>query len=155
MDKLLAVDELRLSRFGEFLLRQRLIKQGSERYYLIWVRKFLARPAQVPITSLEDRVARYLEELQSCGGYRDWQIDQAEKAVRLYFVNFTRESQTSKETSTTLPKNPDGTVEGPKLIATLLDLLRVKHYAYTTERTYLGWISYGVMLMGSFLPRFR
>lgn len=57
MDKLLAVDELRLSRFGECLFRQRLIKPGSDRYYVIWVRKFLTRPVQVPITSLEDRMA--------------------------------------------------------------------------------------------------
>ena len=110
MDKLLVNDELRLSRFGEFLLRQRLIKPGSERYYVIWVRKFLTRPVQVPITSLEDRVASYLDELRSCGRYQDWQVDQAEKEVSLYFVNFTRDSQTSTETSTRLPKNPDGTL---------------------------------------------
>jgi hypothetical protein len=49
MDKLLAVDELRFSCFGEFLLRQRLIKPGSERYNVILVRAQWGQTCGAPL----------------------------------------------------------------------------------------------------------
>jgi len=65
MDNVLYNQELQLSRFGEYLLKQKMVQEGHERYYVYWVRKFLARRIEVPIPSLGDRITGYLEELQA------------------------------------------------------------------------------------------
>jgi len=43
MDNVLQNKELRLSALGEFLLKQRLVKEEHARYHVLWVRKFLAQ----------------------------------------------------------------------------------------------------------------
>ena len=43
MDNVLQNQELRLSAFGEYLLKQQLVKEGQARYHVQWVRKFLAQ----------------------------------------------------------------------------------------------------------------
>ena len=51
-----------------------------------WVRRFLERPAcNEP---LADQVLRFSEDLERGGACPDWQVRQAEQAVRMYFVNF-------------------------------------------------------------------
>ena len=60
MDNLLANQELQLARFGEFLLGERFVREGRERYYVLWVRKFMARSIEVPVQPLEERMACYL-----------------------------------------------------------------------------------------------
>ena len=140
MDKLLVNQELQLSRFGEFLLQSRLVRQGQERYYVFWVRKFMARAIEVPIQSLEERIQRYLDELQARGAYQDWQISQAEKAVRLFFVNFTKSAQSAEPVTSSVKPDADGAFAGDATISATRTILQVKHYSYTTERTYLDWI---------------
>ena len=81
MDNVLYNQELQLSRFGAYLLKQQMVREGHERYYVFWVRKFLSRRIEVPIPSFGDRINGYLEELQASGSYKDWQISQAEKAI--------------------------------------------------------------------------
>jgi len=50
------------------------------------VRRFLARAASDE--SLHDQVRRFCAELERSGSAADWQVRQAEQALRLYFVNF-------------------------------------------------------------------
>ncbi len=51
MDNVLYNQELQLSRFGAYLLKQQMVREGHERYYVFWVRKFLSRRIEVPSTS--------------------------------------------------------------------------------------------------------
>jgi hypothetical protein len=53
MDRLGQEKELRLSLFGEFLLRQQFVKAGHERYLVYWGRKFLVRPVENPARNLD------------------------------------------------------------------------------------------------------
>lgn len=140
MDNVLYNQELQLSRFGEYLLRQRMVREGHERYYVFWVRKFLARRIEVPSTSFEDRITGYLRELLGSGSYKDWQISQAEKAVRLYHVNFQKSAEAQAPVSPAVKPGEDGLYTGTAVLETMLTILRMKHYSYTTERTYLGWV---------------
>lgn len=139
MDNLLANQEMQLSQFGVFLLKQRFIQAGHERYLVFWVRKFLTRRIEVPIPSIEDRIAHFLEELQACGSYKDWQVEQAEKAVRLYIVNFSKDQQSPAVVASSVRPLQDGSFPGDETLATLRTVLQMKHYSYTTERTYLDW----------------
>lgn len=140
MDNVLYNQELQLSRFGAYLLKQQMVREGHERYYVFWVRKFLSRRIEVPIPSLGDRITGYLEELQATGSYQAWQISQAEQAVRLYMVNFQKSADAAAPVSPVLQPKKNGTFTGPAVLDTMLTVLRMKHYSYTTERTYLGWV---------------
>ena len=108
MDTLLYNNELQLGRFAEYLLKQRLVPEKNAPYYVSWVRKFLARGVTVPILPLDERVAGFLRDMEAAGSYQDWQLTQAERALRLYFVNFKGDTAWSAPTVTKVAVNPDG-----------------------------------------------
>lgn len=78
--------EASLQQFGEFLLKAQLVREKAAPYCVRWVRRFLTRPASDE--PLADQVLRFCEELERHGGCEDWQLRQAEQALRIYFVNF-------------------------------------------------------------------
>ena len=41
--------ELELGRFGEYLLKSRIVAEKHARYYVAWVRKFLSQVRDVPL----------------------------------------------------------------------------------------------------------
>lgn len=56
--------ELELGRFGEFLLKSRIVPEKYAPYYVAWVRKFLSRvPGREGVT-LDDRINIFLENLR-------------------------------------------------------------------------------------------
>ena len=140
MDTLLYNNELQLGRFAEYLLKQKLVPERNAPYYVSWVRKFLARGVPVPVVPLDERVAGFLQELEAAGNYQTWQITQAERALRLFFVNFKGDTTWSAPTVATVTANPDGSYGRNNIMEALRTLLRVKHYAYSTEKTYLDWV---------------
>ena len=77
--------EASLQQFGEFILKAQLVKEKAAPYCVRWVRRFLARPASDE--PLVDQVRRFCESLER-ESWQDWQVHQAEQALRIYFVNF-------------------------------------------------------------------
>ena len=75
-----------LQQFGEFLLKARVVKEKAAPYCVRWVRRFLTRPASHE--PLADQVRSFCEEIEREGIWQDWQVQQAEHALRIYFVNF-------------------------------------------------------------------
>jgi len=140
MDNVLQNQELRLSAFGEFLLKQRLVKEEHARYHVLWVRKFLAQRITTPVSSMTDRVALFVESLQASGNYQDWQLAQAERALRLYFVNFSKDTSPTPAPSTSIQAGSDGSFLKAAVFDAMRTIIRVKHYSYSTERTYLDWV---------------
>jgi hypothetical protein len=61
--------ESSLQQFGEFLLKAGLVREKVAPYFVRWVRRFC-------------------DDLERSGRCEDWQVRQAEQALRLYFVNF-------------------------------------------------------------------
>ncbi len=80
--------ESSLQQFGEFLLKAQLARPAAAPYFVRWVRRFLSRPASDE--PLRDQVRGFCEELDRNGGSEDWQVRQADQALRLYFVNFLK-----------------------------------------------------------------
>ena len=78
--------ETSLQQFGDFILKAQLVKEKAAPYCVRWVRRFLMRPASDE--PLADQVRRFCEELERDGACEDWQVRQAEQALRIYFVNF-------------------------------------------------------------------
>lgn len=78
--------EASLQQFGKFLIKAPLDTEKAAPFCLCWVRRFLTRPASNE--PLADQVQRFCEELEKQGTFADWQIHQADHALRIYFVNF-------------------------------------------------------------------
>jgi hypothetical protein len=79
-------NELQLANFGEHLVRKSLVPEANARYYVAWVRKFLRRTPD-PALSQDDRILGFVDELRS-EGFEDWKVQQAERAVKMFFGNF-------------------------------------------------------------------
>lgn len=138
-DNSLPESKLELDRFAEYLLQKKLVAENKARFYVFWVRKFLAESKLDPSLSLEERVAGFVDSLAKSGGYEDWQMEQAEKAIRLYFQNF----QSETNWTTAAPKievGADGRVNKVGVLNAMRDMIRIRHYSYRTEQTYLQWV---------------
>ncbi len=140
MDRTLYDNDLQLGRFAEYLLKQRLVPEKNAPYHVSWVRRFLSRGVTVPVAGLDERIAAFLRELEVTGSYQDWQVTQAERALRLYFVNFKGDTTWSAPTVSTVTANADGSYGRNHVMEALRTRLRLKHYAYSTEKTYLDWV---------------
>ncbi|MFB3853558.1 MAG: hypothetical protein ACE148_07005 [Vicinamibacterales bacterium] len=80
--------EASLQQFAEFLLRRQLVRERAAPFFVRWVRRFLARAASDK--PLQDQVRHFCEELERAGSTADWQVRQAEQALRLYLVDSPR-----------------------------------------------------------------
>ena len=92
--------ETSLQQFGEFLLRARLASERAAPYCVRWVRRFLMRAASDE--PLADQVRRFCEELERDDRCQEWQVRQAEQALRLYFVNFLRRTDWHRQPTSTV-----------------------------------------------------
>ena len=92
--------EASLQQFGEFLLKAQLVKEKAAPYCVRFVRRFLTRPASDE--SLAAQVRRFCEELEQNGGSQDWQVRQAEQALRIYFVNFLQRTDWHRQPHSTV-----------------------------------------------------
>ncbi|TAN37520.1 MAG: integron integrase [Nitrospirae bacterium] len=63
----------------------------------------------------------------------DWQPRQADDALKLYYFHFLGKAG---------PVRPDaiGSAGGPDALKEVTRLIRLRHYSYSTERSYLQWI---------------
>lgn len=74
MDNQFKINELQLSRFGEYLLKCRIVPEKYMPYYVGWVRRFLRQVPDSTGVSLEDRIMVFLETPGQ--SVAPWQLDQ-------------------------------------------------------------------------------
>lgn len=129
-----------LADFGEFLLRERIVKDQHAPYMVRWVRQFLEKDRPQAGEALEDRVRRFCENLEAAGRFEDWQVKQAEQAIRLYFVNFLKRTDWRSLEQVANVRDEKGRVNRNAAIAQARERLRIKHYSYRTEKTYAEWL---------------
>ena len=126
--------ETSLQEFGEFVLKAQLVKEKAAPYCVRWVRRSLTRPASDE--SLTDQVRAFCEELEPHGPYQEWQVHQAELALRIYFVNFLGRTDWDRQ-----PGSPVVDEQGRTGPLAALDHLhsriRTRHYSYRTECSYV------------------
>lgn len=128
---------LRFREFGEFLLKAQLARPAAAPYFVRWVRRFLARSASdEPLT---DQVRGFCEELERNGGTEDWQVRQADQALRIYFVNFLKRTDWHRPPASTVV-DEQGQTSPLAAMAQLRLRIRTRHYSYRTECTYVDWV---------------
>ena len=101
-----------------------------------WVSKFLAFSNRNEELQPDLRVEKFLNDLKSQKNISDWQIKQADDALRLYIHHFPKGGTSILSPNSPRKKLPDF----PKVIAEMRQAMRIKHYSYRTERSYLDWV---------------
>ena len=129
--------ESSLQEFGEFLLKAQLVRPTAAPYFVRWVRRFLSRPASDE--PLADQVRGFCEELERNGGSEDWQVRQADQALRIYFVNFLKRTDWHRRPASTVV-DEQGRTSPLAALEQLRMRLRTRHYSYRTECTYADWV---------------
>jgi site-specific recombinase XerC len=129
--------ETTLQQFGEFLLRARVVKENAAPHCVRWVRLFLMRPAANE--PLADQARRFTEELERSGRCQDWQVHQAEQAVRIYFVNFLQRADWRRPPPAAKADAQQQT-DPLTVLEEMRRRLRTRHYSYRTESSYVDWV---------------
>ncbi len=136
------IDGFRSEDFGGFLLEGNIIAAGKEKYLVHWVRRFFEFRLHHPNISWFEQLPLFIRELNSSGGHQDWQIRQADQAVRLYFSNFlmARPSTASGLSEKRAPALPCPPLSEHAAVQAFRESLRLRNYAQRTESTYVGWV---------------
>ena len=129
--------EASLQQFGEFVLKAQLVREKAAPYCVRWVRRFLTRPASDE--PLADQVRRFCEELERHGGSEEWQVRQAEQALRIYFVNFLQRTDWHRRPASTVV-DEHGRTNPLTALEQLRLRIRTRHYSYRTECSYADWV---------------
>ena len=124
--------------FGKFLLESRMVRAGKEKFMVHWVRKFFEYRQNLPNLSWAEQVPLFMREMNESASYQDWQIRQADQAVRLYFNNFLMSQAPPSllaHDSSSIPS-----VTQQSALQSFRENLRLRNYATRTEQTYLEWV---------------
>ena len=125
-----------LPEFQKFLLDRKLAPEKNIPFLAYWVSRFLGFARKFERTVMEYNeitVQEFVESLRSDKRILDWQPQQAEDAIRLYYFNYL--GKTGGRT-----RGIAGIVDVNSALSETKRLIRLKHYSYSTERTYLQWI---------------
>jgi integron integrase len=121
----------------EFLGSQKLVPEKNIPYYAYWAGKFIYFSNQNTSSDHKKLVLEFMDSLKKEKNVQDWQIQQADEAVQLYLVNF-KGKIASNDASLSTPADATKPVIS-QVMDEMKRIMRLKHYSYSTERTYLDW----------------
>lgn len=138
--------------FAEFLREKGRVDSRRLPHYLRWVRMyqdFVAGQTNDKVYGIRgDALAAYGESRQFTGflsvmgrNYQDWQVRQARLALRLYWY-YNGVGQRRQPPPVHGPEHASlaARVNWDTLEEKLIRLIRLRHLAYSTEKTYLSWV---------------
>lgn len=128
-----------LPEFQKFLLSRKLVPEKNVFFYAHWADRFLAFSNNNKDLNQNLRIAKFIDSLKTQKNIADWQIRQAEEAVRLYVDRFP-------DCREAVPAGSPGPVQSakiysdlPQILGKMREMIRIKHYSYRTERSYTDW----------------
>jgi integron integrase len=125
-----------LPEFQKFLLERKLAPEKNIPFLAYWVSRFFAFSQKHDYNAteyIESAVMEFLDALRVDEQILDWQPRQAEDAIKLYYFHYLGKSGGYQYTGSSADDTPGILKETRRLI-------RLRHYSYSTERTYLQWI---------------
>ena len=145
--------DLQKNKLQEFFRDKGDIPKDKVKYYIGWLNKFMAYyNGSLDNVSLND-LKDFGDDLDH-RGYEEWQVKQAQEAVLLYIEKFLKESIAYTEDKTEKKHigdyQPVETWEQAKDI--FISRMRLRHYAYNTEKTYREWIRRFIQYTGQNSP---
>jgi integron integrase len=124
-----------LPEFQDFLLSRSLVPAKNAPFYAHWVSQFLTFSNKNQDLGPDLRVEKFLNHLKSQKKIADWQVKQADEALRLYIYHFL-----NGKTSVLSPNAPQERFpDTSRVLGKMREAIRIKHYSYRTERSYLEW----------------
>ena len=88
-----------------------------------------------------EQIPLYLEELSIIASYQDWQVRQAEQAVRVYFNNFCQGQPDSIVCQSPQRGRTElASATGSDMREEFIKALMLRHYSTQTVKTYRGWL---------------
>jgi len=126
-----------LPEFQEFLLSRKLASEKHVLFLAIWVSKFLTFRNGRDRQDITLTVAEFLHSLESTENIGDWQVRQADEAIRLYLNHFKGGEELKALSGQ--DRREGRLSERPRLLSEMKRLIRLKHFAYNTELAYLDW----------------
>lgn len=130
-----ALDD-KLPAFQKYLVEKNLAPAKNVPFYAHWVSRFLDYARRNEFSALEYQetaVLGFLDSLTSENHVLDWQHRQANDSIRLYYFHYL-----NKTDARSVKAVASGSMS--EIIQETKRLIRLKHYSYSTERTYLQWI---------------
>ena len=131
------LDEI-LPQFQEFLVSQGLVRQKKSQFYAYWVSKFLDFSNFHRDLPIDIRIGRFLRLLRNQKNIEEWQVKQAYFALRLYIDRFLKGDLSPLTIK--IVSNEDNSPLIKDVIDRLHTELRLKHYSYRTELSYIYWV---------------
>jgi integron integrase len=122
-----------LPEFQKFLLDKKFTDSKYVSYCAVWVDKFLKFSQNYGNLSFLEQQNKFLALLEGAQS-SEWQLRQAQDALKIYFEHFKGQKTSNLEISADPTDTPGDILEKARR------LIRVKHFSYSTERTYLDWI---------------
>ena len=125
-----------LPEFQKSLLEKRLVPEKNVQFFAYWVNRFIgfARDKKIDPSSYQKaEIVEFLDTLRSDDRIHDWQLRQADDAIRLYYFHYLGVSQNSVSVTAFF-------ADLPSVMNEVARMIRLLHYAYSTERTYMQWI---------------
>ena len=124
-----------LPEFQDFLLSRSLVPAKNAPFYAHWVSKFLAFSNKNQDLGPDLRVQKFLTLLKSQKKIADWQVRQADESLRLYIHHFLNGKTSVLSPNVPQERFPDAS----RILGEMREAIRIKHYSYRTERSYLEW----------------
>ncbi len=124
-----------LPEFQKYLLEKNLVPAKNTPFFAHWVSRFLNYARRNDLSTVEYQetaVLEFLESLKADKHILDWQHKQASDSLRLYFFHYLGKTD-SRMAKVINSQNIAEIIEETRR------LIRLKHYAYSTERTYIQW----------------
>jgi len=130
--------KIEISEFQQYLQSKSLIREKYIPFYAHWARKFLTFIDSSERGHQDVLVEMYINDLRSQGNISDWQIRQAYDSIQLLIYNFLNGNLSKYHMN--VDSSPTPTTNTANIIDDTRKAIRIKHYSYRTEQTYIDWI---------------
>ena len=139
-----AEDGTDLAGFQTFLADRRLARENQIPHFARWVRRFLWHCGGDTRNVSPDSILTFRRVLENETALHDWQVRQADNAVAIYLHQFLR-LDLSEPAPVPIAEGGQGqavehVLTWPIVLEQARTALRLRHYSYNTEKTYLNWI---------------
>lgn len=122
-----------LPQFQRFLIESCSTPQKYAKFYAYWVSKFIIFTNQRDIIDLDKSFKLFSKYLCQKKDIANWQVNQAKKAINIYQNDFL---QSTPDKINSVKKNLKD--EHLVMINKLRKAIRIKHYSYRTEKSYIN-----------------
>ncbi|MEN8190362.1 MAG: integron integrase [Thermodesulfobacteriota bacterium] len=131
--------EEQLGRFGSLLMKRSLVRPGREKFYVMWVRRFINSWDPETVAEWENQLSIFVRQIKNNPRFELWQAAQAEQAVRLFYQNCKGDPADMPPGGVDQHRDDQRWLESEKTLSSLANFLHLKHYARKTEKSYLAW----------------